>query len=130
MYVSNEENVGKDYMKKTPKVFVGTLYVNEPQFEKCCDAISSQKGVEVTHSIIKGKSELEAHNILWNQWNTVRSCYDMFVKVDADTVLREGVLQQAAELMTSDKRITGMQIPLHDYFTNVEIAGLNCFSQT
>ena len=130
MYVSNEENVGKDYMKKTPKVFVGTLYVNEPQFEKCCDAISSQKGVEVTHSIIKGKSELEAHNILWNQWNTVRSCYDMFVKVDADTVLREGVLQQAAELMTSDKRITGMQIPLHDYSTNVEIAGLNCFSQT
>lgn len=120
---------GLNNMPKIPRVFVGTLYSGEGDFEKCNVAIQEQLGVSVDHLVIKHLPEKEAHNALWAEWRSRQSSFDFFVKVDADTVLSHpNVLNKFWETLQSNPRITGIQAPLHDYFTDRFINGLNCFS--
>lgn len=112
-----------------PKVFVGTLNCGEGDYNECCSAIKQQRGVEVTHISISNLTEKEAHNNLWQSWRDAKLTHDMFVKVDADTVLsHQHVLLNFWEMMYSNPRITGIQAPLLDYFTDGYINGLNCFA--
>ena len=111
------------------RIFVGTMYSGEEEFEKSRECITSQKNVEITHFIIDSLPEYEAHNTLWNKWNSCKNNFDTFIKVDADTIIddREMFSKIGAEFQ-KNPRLTGMQIPLHDYFTDGPILGLNCFS--
>lgn len=103
--------------------------MNEAEFEACQGAIAGQKYVDVTHHIISNKPEAEAHDALWAAWNAVKHNYDLFVKIDADTVLIEEVaLSKIWALFNADQDVTGAQILLLDYFTKTLIAGLNCFT--
>lgn len=112
----------------SPRIFVGTLTSGEAEFEECCKAITNQTGVHVTHHIIQNLPEFEAHNALWTAWNDNKPNHDLFVKIDADTVLnRNTVLLEIFDLFKNED-VTGAQIPLHDYFTDAPINGLNCFS--
>ena len=114
---------------KIPKIFVGTMYCGEGDFDYCCEAIKSQQKVDVTHHIIKNKPEKEAHNELWASWRKAKKQddYDMFVKIDADTVINENVLYEFSLIMKANPRVTGMQASLMDFFTLKFINGLNCF---
>lgn len=110
-------------------MFVGTMSCGEGDFAACCKAIAEQKDVEIEHLIIENLPEKEAHNKLWASWRDRQSTFDLFVKVDADTVLKnETILSQVATIMKNDPRVTGIQAPLHDFFTDGFINGLNCFS--
>lgn len=112
-----------------PKIFVGTMYCQEGDFNRCVEMINTQEGVEVIHEIIADLPEKEAHNRLWQAWRDVKDTCDVFVKVDADTVLRStSTLKQIAQLFLLDERVTGFQAPLHDYMTDGNINGLNAFS--
>lgn len=105
------------------------MYCGEGEFEMCCNAIKSQRDVDVTHHIIRNMSEIDAHNSLWDAWESVKTNYDLFAKIDADTVLiNDHCLTNVWELFLKDKRVTGAQILLHDYFTDSLIAGLNFFT--
>lgn len=111
------------------RIFVGTMYTQEGDFLKSKARIQEQKDVLVTHFIISDLKEKEAHNVLWRAWKDQRSNHDLFVKIDADTILRsETTLKTIAELFQQNSRVTGMQAPLHDYMTNSHINGLNAFS--
>lgn len=111
-----------------PRIFVGTLACGEAEFDDCCAAIAGQQDVQVTHKIIQDRPEYEAHNELWGAWNAVKVNHDVFVKVDADTVLnRDTALLEIAALF-QNRDVTGAQILLHDYFTDRLISGLNAFS--
>lgn len=114
----------------TPLVFVGTMWCGETDYDRCCDAILNQKNVLLRHSVIQNRPEKDAHNELWNEWRSVQSTFNMFVKVDADTVLaHDNVLFEFWKMMQDNPRITGIQAPLFDYFTDSYINGLNCFGQ-
>jgi hypothetical protein len=111
-----------------PRIFIGTLASGEAELNACCAAIASQQSVVVTHHIIHDQPEFEAHNQLWAAWDRAKPDHDLFVKVDADTVLnRPTALAEIAALFKTPD-ITGAQILLHDYFTDDLISGLNCFS--
>lgn len=111
------------------KVFVGTLYCGEADFDMCIDAIYSQEDVEIHSRVFTNLPEKEAHNQLWAAWRAIQSQFDLFVKVDADTVLaNKRIIRTICDIFDTDKRITGLQAPLHDYFTDSFINGLNCFS--
>lgn len=115
--------------QRIPRVFVGTMSCGEGDLEECIKSLCFQTGVDVTHELISGLPEREAHNRLWDSWRSVKDNFDMFVKLDADTVLtHEHVLSEFWNLMSSNARITGIQAPLLDYFTDGMINGLNCFS--
>lgn len=105
------------------------MYCGEGDFAECCKSIVDQVGVQVTHKVIADLPEKEAHNQLWQSWRDAKSTHDMFVKIDADTVLTHNqVLAEFWQMMQANPRITGIQAPLLDYFTDGYINGLNCFS--
>lgn len=114
---------------KKPKIFVGTLESGETEFTDCAKAIQNQSGVTVNHQVVSGLPEGEAHSRLWERWNTAKKSHDLFVKVDADTVLvDDGALLRVWKLFESDPEVTGVQIYLQDYFSDSFIAGLSAFS--
>jgi hypothetical protein len=115
-------------VENPPRVFVGTMTHGEAEFDACVAAIAAQTGVAVTHHIIRDQPELEAHNQLWSAWDMAKPSHDLFVKIDGDTILnRDTALAEIATLF-SNPDVTGAQIPLHDYFTDDLINGLNAFS--
>ena len=113
-----------------PRIFVGTLYCQEAEFKDCCNAINNQIGVDVTHKVIANMPEFEAHNELWRVWEKVKNNYDLFFKIDADTILIGDDALLKASYLFNDKTITSAQILLHDYFTDDLISGLNIFTKS
>lgn len=111
------------------KIFVGTLYSGEAEFEACCKEIDKQSGVEVHQKVISFLPEYKAHNKLWSYWEKVKDDFDLFVKIDADTVLNDNFALLKISELFNDINVTGAQILLHDYFTDDLIAGLNVFSK-
>jgi len=112
-----------------PYVVVGTMYCNEGDYIESGRMLARQLGVNIEQHVITNKPEKEAHNELWASFRTAKSRANMFVKLDADTVLaHDEVLLELWKLMSSNPRITGIQSPLLDYFTDANINGLNCFS--
>lgn len=113
-----------------PKVWIGTMFCDEGDFAKSKESITNQAGVDVRHHVIVHMPEKEAHNALWRAWREFRdkNPQAIFVKVDADTVLRhKQVLSTIVDIFANNARVTGIQCPLDDYFTGGHINGLNCF---
>lgn len=116
-------------VKATPRILVGTLACGEAELDECCHAIAEQQNVVVDHRVFHDLPELEAHRQLFSLWNTEKGAFDLFAKIDADTVLcRNTALAEVWEIFRSDDDITGLQAGLIDYFSNRMIAGLNFFS--
>lgn len=113
-----------------PRIFVGMMFCGEEDFTHACSAIGYQHDVDVQLTVIMNQPEKAAHNRLWDAWRAAQhSGFDMFVKIDADTVLYNSkILSRLWGLMSSNPRITGIQAPLDDYYTDDFINGLNCFS--
>lgn len=113
-----------------PRVFFGTMYSDESEFEESRQMIHSQKDLlEIKHVVIEGLEEREAHNILWQSWNSFKNDFDLFVKVDADTILGdEYSISRVWSLFRENPRVTGVQVRLKDYYTDDLISGLNFFS--
>lgn len=116
-------------MTQQPRIFVGTMYTQEGEFKDCVARIEAQENVKVSHIVISNLKEKEAHNALWKAWRDVKDVHDLFVKIDADTVLASTTtLADIYAQFAADKRVTGLQAPLYDYMTDSLINGLNVFS--
>jgi len=110
------------------KVFVGTMYTIENELLQCVKSIHEQKNVQVEHVILSNLPEREAHNELWKNWHQRRNQgFDMFVKVDADTIVKSHDVFKIAHKTMIDLNATGIQAPLHDHISGVDINGLNFF---
>ena len=113
------------------KIFVGTMEHGEEDFSLCKDAIQSQLGVEVTHCVVSNLPEKEAHESLFSAWNEAKLDHELFLKVDADTVLsHKNVIKSYVEIFQKNSRVTGVQAWLHDYMTDSLIYGLTCLRNT
>ena len=109
-----------------PRIFVATMASGEGDFQESMKAVQVQKDIELNHFVIAGFGELEAHNAVWAAWRERRAEHDLFVKVDADTVLvRDTILAEIWAEFQKNKRVTGLQAPLADYMTDDLINGLN-----
>lgn len=109
------------------RVFVGTMESGESDWALCKEAIAQQAGVDFYHHIVSGMNERDAHIALYSEWISRRCEFDLFLKVDADTVLsHDGVIACYVELFKKEKRLTGVQAWLHDFMTDSKIFGLNC----
>lgn len=111
------------------RVFVGTLYSGEGDIDECLAAIKKQAGVQVTHRVISDLPEREAHNELWRAWRSVQyTGFDFFVKIDADTVMTSDIALKTIGEQFQRADVTGIQCPLHDFYSDSLINGMNCFS--
>lgn len=112
-----------------PRVFVGTMYSREAEFCDSAQMVAQQQDlVSLYHHVVSDLPEAEAHNVLWSEWNRVKGNYDLFVKVDADTILRDYRAIADVWKLFENPRVTGAQLKLYDYFTDDLIAGLNFFT--
>jgi len=110
------------------RIFVGTLETGEAEFAESAAAIAAQQGVSVTHRVISGLPEYEAHNALWAAWAAAKPTHDLFVKIDADTVLNRPTALAEMAALFADRAVTGVQLKLLDYFTTEPMSGMNAFS--
>lgn len=113
---------------RKPIVLVGTLHSNEGDFEKCCASVNGQRDVTVIHRVISGLNEKDAHNALWDEHRKLWPNFDVFVKVDADMVLRSTTtLKEICECLES-RQATSLRAPLHDYMTDKLINGMHAYT--
>lgn len=113
-----------------PRVWFGTMYSGEAELALCQAHVSTQNGLqEILQHVVMELPEKEAHNSLWAEWARVKDQFDLFVKVDADTIIEDpGTVARVWMLFEGNPRVTGVQLRLHDYFTDSLISGLNFFS--
>jgi len=111
---------------KNVRVWVGTMYSGESEYEDSKRSVSQQTGVDISHFLIEGKSEHDAAVLLYSTWESLKSNYDFFVQVDADTILRHPrVIEQMYHSIKDSHEYTSVQAPLHDFLTDSHIMGLN-----
>ncbi len=109
------------------RVLVGTMEHGEGEFDECRSAIARQQDADFTHLVISSLPEKEAHERLYSQWNAVKSGFDLFLKVDGDTVLaHRHVIKAYVDMFEANPRLTGVQAWLFDHMTNDNIYGLTC----
>ena len=114
-----------------PKIFIGTMFSIENQFDDCIKAIKSQKEVTLEHEIITGLGEYDAHVKLYETWEKIKNSYDAFIKVDADMILKDDFVVQRAVKELNYAMIEGytsIQCPLYDFYIEDIVFGLNCYS--
>lgn len=109
-------------------IFIGTLFNGESEFFEHLKAINSQDKVNYTHHVIKNLPEREAHKQLWLDWKSNQNKFDLFVKIDADTVLNRSTALYEITKLFEQKNVTGVQIKIFDYFSSSLISGMNAFS--
>jgi hypothetical protein len=114
-------------------VYVGTMRCAEAEAEDSASSVAEQDGIELTHHVVSDLPEIDAHRELYGKWNEAKATrgYDMFVQVDADTVIaHKRVLFECWRALTAAraKNFTSIQAPLHDYLTDSYVLGLNCYS--
>jgi hypothetical protein len=105
-----------------------TLYSGEAEFEDCVSAINQQKNCKIDHKIYSNLSEIDAHNVLLEKFENEKQNYDLFVKVDADTVIKHDYAFDIVFQKLSSTGAAAAQLYLYDYFTCKNINGLNFYN--
>lgn len=113
-----------------PKVLVITLECGEAEFKESQASVALQTGVEITHKIISNLPELEAHNAFLSLFESCKDDFDMFVKVDADTIIDHNTAFSVVHNQLLKTEAAAAQLLLYDYFTCSNIYGLNFYSPT
>lgn len=115
---------GKDF----PKIMVGTLKTQEKEFTKCKKVIESQNYPNFEHVVIENLPNKKAHKLLFDLFLNSEKDFDMLVKVDADTILKdENCLKKIVNDFNNHPEKKHIQYLLHDFFTDRTIKGLNCY---
>ncbi|MDD3472005.1 MAG: hypothetical protein PHS86_04405 [Syntrophaceae bacterium] len=113
------------------KIFVGTLYSGENEFEECVTSIQNQNYQNYEHFVFKNLPNREAHHTLFKSFKENAHKYDLLVKVDADMVIcSNDLFAQIVRKMTDLPNIDVFSIAVTDFFTGDLINGLNCYRNT
>lgn len=111
-----------------PKFLVVTLHSGEPGYDRCLSALKSQLGVEVKHVVISGHPEHEAHKMCYEWFNNEDPSF-IRMKLDADVVLNEGVLNVIAGIMEARPDLDHIDPYVADYLTDSFLkAGVTIYS--
>lgn len=113
------------------KLFVGTLYSGENEFEECLTSIQNQSYQNYEHFVFKNLPNREAHHTLFKSFTEKADRFDLLVKVDADMVLcSSDLFAQIVKKMTDCPFIDVFSIAVADFFTGDLIDSLNCYRNT
>ena len=113
------------------RIFVGTLYSGENEYTECLEAIQKQSFRNFKHFIFENLPNKEAHDKLYNLFLTKSSQFDLLVKVDADMVLcNRHLFRNVVERFAGDDNLEHLEIPVHDFFSNRLIWGMNIYRNT
>ena len=112
-----------------PRILIGTLFVDENELESCRKALSDQTCTNWHHHVFSGLANREAHRQLYKYFMDNRKEYDIFIKLDADMVLRSSEsLAQIAREFEKESELDHAVFLVHDWMSSFPIIGLHAFS--
>lgn len=119
------------YNNPLMKLFIGTLYSGEKEFEECVASIQKQTFKEYEHFIFKNLPNKEAHYALFTSFIERCNEFDILIKVDADMVIcSEHLFEKIVAKMSNNPHLDVFSIAVHDFFTGGLIQGLNTYRNT
>jgi len=113
------------------KLFIGTLYTIENEFEECKSAINKQTYKNFEHFIFKGLPNKKAHDVLYCTFMERSKEFDVLVKVDADMVIEDKNL--FAKIVTKFQMLDSLkdlEIAVYDFFSDQLIWGMHAYRNT
>jgi hypothetical protein len=114
------------------KIYVGTLYSGENEFEECVASIQSQSYKNFDHFVFKNLPNKEAHVTLFKSFLERASEYDLLIKVDADTVLSYNTLfEKIVHKLQFNSWLDVLSIAVYDFISGQLIdAGMAVYRNT
>lgn len=107
------------------KIFVGTLYSGENEFEECRSSIRTQTYTNYDHYVIENLPNKEAHVTLFKTFLEKSNEYDLLIKIDADTVLlRNSFFQEVIDKMIANPWLDVFCVGISDFYTGSIINGI------
>ena len=111
------------------KVLIITLFSGENEFCDCISSIMKQSYKNFDHTIIANYPNIEAHRSLYSLIMERADRYDLFIKIDADMVLKNNnVIGDVVEYIELNGNIDHAIFSLMDWMTGEIILGMHAFS--
>ena len=113
------------------RIFVGTLYTIENEFEECVSSIRGQSYSDFEHFVLKNLPNKEAHDTLYRTFMERSDDFDLFVKVDADMVIGDGDLfAKIVAKFRNNEWLKDLEIAVYDFFSDHLIWGMHTYRNT
>jgi hypothetical protein len=111
------------------RILVGTLYCGENEFGALKQSLRDQTYPHWEHVVYKNLPNKEAHDRLYRTFMEEQDEFDLFLKLDADMVLRsdEG-LEQIVRMFGEDPNLDHLTLAVRDWYSDSLIEGLHTFS--
>jgi hypothetical protein len=112
-----------------PRILIGTLYVDEKERDSCERALAIQGYSSWNHRVFAGLENREAHRQLYQYFMDNRDKYELFIKLDADMVLRspDSLALIVNEFENTDN-LDHAVFHVKDWMSGLQIIGLHVFS--
>jgi len=111
------------------KILVGIMFTIENEYDMCIQSIQSQTYKEYEYFIVKNLGNKKAHDKLYQTFMENRSEFNLFIKIDADMVLRRNTFfLEAVNYFDKNPEVDDLQIAIDDFYTNGLIYGLHVYS--
>jgi len=108
------------------RIYVGTLYSGENEFEACVHSIKKQTYKNWEQFVYKGLPKKEAHDSLYSDF--MASDYDILIHLGADLVLKDNDFFAAVnKIFTENLWLQHFSVTVHDFFSDQPIWGLNSY---
>src|SRR5918992_979837 len=107
------------------RILVGILACGENEKSDAIAALKAQTYSDWDFFLIEDKPNKQAHEELYDRFAQSKLQYDLFLKLDADTVfIRTSALQEISDLFHATPDIVGAGIDLIDFYSNSLIPSL------
>jgi hypothetical protein len=112
-----------------PRILVLMLYAGENELERSLASLRAQTHSRWEHRLFDNLPNKEAHEALQREVMARSAEFDLFVKLDADMVLRgPDALARIAELFRAHPGTDHARTVVHDWFSDSLIMGLHIWS--
>jgi hypothetical protein len=113
------------------KILVGILYCGENEWSECERSIAQQTLPAAGQFTLAWLPNRQAHQKLYETFESHRDEVDLFLKIDADMVLRKSNLfENIAAFFLDQPSVDHLEVAVYDHFLEENIFGLNCFRNT
>ncbi len=116
-------------MKKKPRILIGTLYSRENEYDESKRSLIDQTYSDWRRVVFAHLPNKLAHDYLYKTFMEKGSEFDLFVKLDADTVFRnKSSLNEIVDFFLMREGLDHAVFGLWDWFSDSMIMGLHAFS--
>lgn len=116
-------------MSNRPRIFIGTLFSGENEFEEGVESLKNQNYTNWIHEVYKHLPNKKAHNTLYERFMELQDQYDLFIKMDGDMVFKSNeVLNIIVNHFENNPDLDQLTTKIQDWFTDTRINGMHSFS--